>query len=70
MLLFSLQFKRMAVVMRPSRASLLVRSRTQSLTRSALAEGLGTTVPLVHRGLGDEPPPPPLGDGGRGVNGR
>ena len=45
--------------MLPSRVSLLVRSRTQSLTRSALAEGLDTTVPLVHVGLCVEPPPPP-----------
>ncbi len=72
MLLSSLQFKRIEVLMRPSRVALMVRSCTQSLTRSALAEGLATTVPLVHRGLGVEPPPPPPppedGGDGRGQN--
>ena len=59
MLLVSLQFKRLEVL--PSRVVLRVRSSTQSLTKAALAAGLGTTVPLVHVVTcdGELPPPPP-----------
>ena len=59
MLRVSLQFKRLEVL--PSRVVLRVRSSTQSLTKAALAAGLGTTVPLVHISTcdGELPPPPP-----------
>ena len=67
MLRVSLQFKRIEVLIEPSRVALMVRSSTQSLTKAALSAGLGTTVPLVHCILcdGELPPPPPfpLGSG-------
>ena len=61
MLRVSLQFKRIEVLIEPSRVALMVRSSTQSLTKAALSAGLGTTVPLVHGILcdGELPPPPP-----------
>ena len=61
MLRVSLQFKRIEVLIEPSRVALMVRSSTQSLTKAALSAGLGTTVPLVHCILcdGELPPPPP-----------
>lgn len=57
MLRVSLQFKRLEVL--PSRVVLRVRSSTQSLTKAALAAGLGTTVPLVQVTCDGELPPPP-----------
>lgn len=76
MLRVSLQFKRIEVLIEPSRVALMVRSSTQSLTKAALSAGLGTTVPLVHCILCDgelppppPPPPPPPGSGWEAAGG-